>query len=97
MNMMQVGVVYAEAADQVWLRIDVPEHSTVRDAIECSGILGMFPNIDLAVQKVGIFGKLTKLDAALGPGDRIEIYRPITCDPRAVPRRDGSGDDEDGG
>jgi hypothetical protein len=92
---MQVGVVYAEAADQVWLRIDVPENSTVRDAIESSGILGMFPNIDLAAQKVGVFGKVTKLDATLGPGDRVEIYRPITCDPRAVPRRDGNGDDED--
>jgi len=53
-----------------------------------------FPNkvfaIDLETQKVGVFGRLVKLDAPLRPGDRVEIYRPITCDPQTVPRRDGS-------
>ena len=55
----------------------------------------MFPTIDLGTQKVGIFGRLIKLDATLKPGDRIEIYRAITCDPQTVPRRDGVGGDED--
>ena len=91
---MQVGVTYVEPPQQVWLRIEVPENSTVQDAIEQSGILEMFPAIDLAVQKVGIFGKVTKLDDALRPGDRVEIYRPITCDPQTVPRRDGESEDE---
>jgi Na+-translocating ferredoxin:NAD+ oxidoreductase RnfD subunit len=49
----------------------------------------------LAAQKVGVFGKLVKLDAPLRPGDRVEIYRPITCDPQTLPRRDGAGGDED--
>ena len=47
------------------------------DAIERSGILKQFPHIDLTTQKVGVFGRLVKLDAALKPGDRIEIYRAI--------------------
>jgi putative ubiquitin-RnfH superfamily antitoxin RatB of RatAB toxin-antitoxin module len=42
-----------------------------------------------------VFGRLVKLDTALQPGDRVEIYRPITCDPQTVPRRDGEGDDEE--
>ncbi len=92
---MQVGVTYIEPSQQVWLRIDVPENSTVQDAIEQSGILQMFPAIDLAAQKVGIFGKVTKLDNALRPGDRVEIYRPITCDPKSVPRRGGEEEDEE--
>ena len=55
----------------------------------------MLPHIDLATQKVGIiFGKIAKLDTALRLGDRIEIYRPITCDPQTVPRRDGESEDE---
>ncbi len=87
MDRMQIGVVYAEAADQVWLRIDLPEDSTVRDAIESSGILNLFPNIDLASQKVGVFGKVATLDARLRAGDRVEIYRTIVCDPATVPRR----------
>ncbi|HEX9179257.1 MAG TPA: RnfH family protein [Burkholderiales bacterium] len=85
---MQVGVAYSEAGDQAWLSIEVPEGSTVRDAIEQSGILRLFPAIDLAAQKVGVYGKLVKLDASLRPGDRVEIYRPITADPLTIPRRD---------
>lgn len=92
---MQIGVAYSEATNQIWLTTEVPDDSTVQAAIEKSGILRMFPTIDLATQKVGVFGKLVKLDAALRAGDRIEIYRPITCDPQTVPRRDGVGGDED--
>jgi hypothetical protein len=92
---MQIGVAYSEAGQQIWLNIEVPDSSTVRDAIDRSGILKSFPTIDLETQKVGVFGKLVKLDAPLRPGDRVEIYRPITCDPQTIPRRDGVGGDED--
>jgi hypothetical protein len=92
---MQIGVAYSEPTNQIWLTTEVPDDSTVEAAIQKSGILKMFPTIDLDTQKVGIFGRLVKLDALLKPGDRIEIYRAITCDPQTVPRRDGVGGDED--
>ena len=92
---MQVGVAYSEPSQQIWLTIEVPDDAKVTDAIEKSGILKMFPHIDLSAQKVGVFGKLVKLDAALRAGDRVEIYRVITCDPQIVPRRDGAGGDDD--
>lgn len=92
---MQIGVAYSEAGQQVWLTIEVPDEAKVKEAIEKSGILKQFPQIDLAAQKVGVFGKLVKLDAGLRPGDRIEIYRPITCDPQTVPRREGFGSDDE--
>ncbi len=92
---MQIGVAYSESGQQIWLNIEVPDECTVRAAIDRSGILRQFPAIDLDAQKVGIFGRLVKLDAPLRPGDRVEIYRPITCDPQTVPRRDGAGDDEE--
>ncbi len=85
---MRIGVAYSEPGQQIWLNIEVPETATVGDAIARSGIVGQFPHIDLAAQKVGIFGRLVKLEAALKPGDRIEIYRPIIADPATVPRRD---------
>lgn len=84
---MNVGVCYAEAERQTWLRLEVPDGSTVQQAIELSGMLDHYPDINLSAQKVGIFGKLSKLDAAVKEGDRVEIYRQITADPAQVKRR----------
>jgi putative ubiquitin-RnfH superfamily antitoxin RatB of RatAB toxin-antitoxin module len=92
---MQIGVAYSEPAQQLWLRIEVPDEATVQSAIEQSGILNKFPHLDLAQCTVGIFGKAADLDACLKPGDRIEIYRAITADPATVPRRKMADDDED--
>ncbi len=91
---MQIGVAYSEPGQQVWLNLEVPDETTVAEAIERSGILKQFPHIDLEGQKVGVFGRLVKLDAALKPGDRVEIYRAIVCDPATVPRKDQDGDDD---
>jgi len=92
---MRVGIAYARQDRQIWLHLDLPAGSTVREAIERSGILGQFPEIDLKKQKVGIFGKLVKLTDALEEDARIEIYRPIVADPRAARRRDRDDDDDD--
>lgn len=86
--MVNVGVAYSTQSKQVWLKIELPDGSTVIDAIEESGILDMFPEIDLENQKIGIYGKMTKPDVTLQEGDRVEIYRPITADPKTVKRRD---------
>lgn len=84
---MKISIAYAAPTRQAWLSVEVPDGTSVKDAIERSGILQQFPEIDLEQQKVGIFSKLTKLDTILADGDRIEIYRPITCDPKTVKRR----------
>ncbi len=85
---MNVGVAYANKLKQVWLKLEVPDGASVQEAIEHSGILKQFPEIDLEEQKVGIFGKVTKLSTTIKEGDRVEIYRPITADPELVERRD---------
>jgi putative ubiquitin-RnfH superfamily antitoxin RatB of RatAB toxin-antitoxin module len=92
---LQVSVAYSEAGQRAWLFVDVPEGSTVRDAITRSGMLERFPQIDLEQQKVGVYGKLVKLNAPLNEGDRVEIYRPITVDPKTVPQRKIAGADDD--
>lgn len=81
---LHVGVAYATPARQAWVRLEMPEGATVGEAIAKSGILAQFPEIDLDAQKVGVFGKVTKLDAPLAEGDRVEIYRPITADPAKI-------------
>lgn len=92
---MQIAVAYVEAGEQFWQQLDVPEASRVQDAIERSGLLRRFPDLDLSTRKVGIFGKVVRLDTALQAGDRVEVYRAITCDPQTVPRRDQGDPDAD--
>jgi putative ubiquitin-RnfH superfamily antitoxin RatB of RatAB toxin-antitoxin module len=91
---MQISVAYSEPAQQAWLRIDVPEDISVEAAIIKSGLLRQFPHIDLTRQAVGVFGKLVELEDTMKPGDRIEIYRLITADPKTVPRRQMEDDDD---
>lgn len=91
---MNVGIAYADKFKQTWLKLEVPDGSSIKEAIEFSGLLKQFPDIDLDNQAVGIFGKISKLDTKVADGDRVEIYRPITADPETVERRDRNNDDE---
>ncbi|MBF0562397.1 MAG: RnfH family protein [Alphaproteobacteria bacterium] len=84
---MKIGVIFAASGRQIWLTPEVPDGTTVKGAIERSGILQQCPEIDLEKNKVGIFGKVVALDSVVEDGTRIEIYRPITADPKKVPRR----------
>lgn len=87
---MNVGVAFAKTTAQVWMKMEVPDGSTVREVIERSGILDQFPEIDLDTHKVGIFGQIAKLDKVVTDGSRVEIYRPITADPELLELEDKS-------
>jgi putative ubiquitin-RnfH superfamily antitoxin RatB of RatAB toxin-antitoxin module len=84
---MKVSIAYATPQRQVWNDLEVAVGATVRQAIEISGLLSEFPEIDLAKNKVGIFGDTVALDRVLAEGDRVEIYRPLTADPKLVKKR----------
>ena len=92
---MQVSVAYAEPGQHLWLSVNVPEGSTVQQAIESSGILTRCPHLNLKKQRIGVFGKITKLTALLEAGDRVEIYRPIIVDPKTIPQRKIALDDDE--
>ncbi len=80
----RVEVAYAGQDKQAILSVAASEGLTTKEAIRQSGILRRFPEIDLAVNLVGVFGKLAKFDQVLAPGDRVEIYRPLIADPKAM-------------
>lgn len=84
---IQVEVAYALPDQQVILTLNVPVGTNVEESIKRSGILERFPEIDLTQNKVGVFSKLTKLDALLRNKDRVEIYRPLIADPKEVRRK----------
>ena len=82
-----VEVIYATLDQQVAIELEVPPGTTLRAAIERSRILERCPDIDLAVNRVGVFGKLREPGDACRDGDRIEIYRPLVADPKQQRRR----------
>lgn len=83
----RIEVAYALPDKQLIIPLEGSEGITLREAIERSGISGHYPEIDLEKAKVGIFGKLAKLDTRLKPDDRVEIYRPLIADPKEMRRK----------
>jgi uncharacterized protein len=105
-DQVHIEVVYALQDRQKVITLAMPSGACVREAIERSGILAEFPEIDLAKNKLGIWNKLAKPDVVLRDKDRIEIYRPLIADPKEVRRqraaegkvrKKGGGDAEPGG
>lgn len=82
-----VEVAYARPDIQVIIPLKVARGTTLEEAVKQSGILERFPEIDLGVNKVGVFGKLGKLSGELKAGDRVEIYRTLIADPKEVRRK----------
>jgi putative ubiquitin-RnfH superfamily antitoxin RatB of RatAB toxin-antitoxin module len=79
-----VEVAYALPERQVILPLSVAPDATIEQVIRASGILEQFPDIDLGKNRVGVFGKPAKLTDTLYDGDRVEIYRPLSADPKEV-------------
>ena len=82
-----VEVAYVRPGEQMLERLQVDADASVESVIRQSGALERFPEIDLAVNKVGVFGKATALNATLNDGDRVEIYRPLIADPKEARKR----------
>jgi putative ubiquitin-RnfH superfamily antitoxin RatB of RatAB toxin-antitoxin module len=81
---IQVEVTYAKPDRQDIISLKLAEGSTIQQAIEASGLLPRNPEIDLAKAKVGIYGKLSRMDTIVRERDRVEIYRPLIADPKEV-------------
>lgn len=93
---IQVEVVYGNPTRQELLSFSVPQGSTVEQTIELSGILTVFKEIDLSVNKVGIWNRTAKLSDIVNDMDRIEIYRPLIADPKEVRKRRAEKAKEEG-
>ena len=83
-GLIDIEVVYGIPHKQVLLSLKVPEGTTIENCIKLSGIVKHFPEIVPSEAVVGIFSKPDKLDNTVKQGDRIEIYRPLTADPKEM-------------
>jgi uncharacterized protein len=83
---LQIQIAYAEPQRVILKTLRLPAGAKVADALRLAALDPDFAGVDLATSAFGIFGKLTRADHALQEGDRIEIYRPLTADPKASRR-----------
>jgi putative ubiquitin-RnfH superfamily antitoxin RatB of RatAB toxin-antitoxin module len=84
-TMIKIEVVYAlPDAKGCYLSTQVPEQATILQALTYLDFFSLFPDVDLAINKIGIFGKQVTPDYMLVEGDRLEIYRPIYVDPKVA-------------
>ena len=86
--MVEIEVVYAAEDRQILQVVTVPSGTSLRAAVQASGIAAQFPGVALAECPLGIFGKVVAdpEGRAVQAGDRIEIYRPLQADPKEVRR-----------
>jgi uncharacterized protein len=83
---MIVTVVYALADRQHVLRTEVAEGTTIGEAIIASGLLALEPVLRNETPEVGVWNRKAGWNAPARDGDRIEVYRPLTFDPKEARR-----------
>lgn len=93
-SMIRVEVAFALPEKQTLLSLSVPAGTTALEAVEQSGILAIFPQIDVNTDKMGVFSQVLGTKGLDEPAsyklrerDRVEIYRPLIADPKEVRRR----------
>lgn len=84
--LIDIEVSYATPQKQAVVQLRLPPGSTLRQAVERSGLLREFPEISLETCKLGVFGRPRKAEDPLQAGDRVEIYRPLIADPKQARR-----------
>ena len=86
-KMLEISVCYAIGQHEWLHRMRVEAGTMIGAAIERSGVLEAFPDINLSTQPVGIYAKKKTLETVLRARDRIEIYRPLVADPKESRRK----------
>ena len=83
---ISVEVCYAKADVQAVVALKLPIGTTARDAVLQSGLARRFPELD-GSQALAVYGKRVADDYPLEEGDRVDILRPLTADPKEARRR----------
>jgi putative ubiquitin-RnfH superfamily antitoxin RatB of RatAB toxin-antitoxin module len=86
---MRVTVAWLSATEQEVVPLELPAGATVAVAIAGSKLADSY-KLCLDTLRVGINGRLARLDSKIEGGDRIEIYRPLVVDPKVARRARGN-------
>ena len=94
--MSTVEVIYATLSQQNSIEVELKDGDTIKNVILASGLLDKYPEINLTINKVGIYNQVKKLDDPVNDNDRIEIYRELIANPKDVRRKRAQKQKEQG-
>lgn len=83
---IRATVVYCTPQSQHILPVELAAGSTLREAVLASGLLEVEPSLAQRTLDLGVFNRPRAADAEVREGDRIEVYRPLTVDPKLARR-----------
>jgi len=84
--MPSVTVVAALPGEQRVIEVDVAADASAWDAVLASGVLELYPGDTQESLRVGIWSRECRRDTHVREGDRVEIYRPLRADAKAMRR-----------
>ena len=82
---INIEVIYALPRRLDRVTLDLPPGTSALDAVQASGLLQQLPQ-GMAF-RIGVWGRPVVPETPLHDRDRVEIYRPLSADPKTV-RRD---------
>lgn len=85
---MRVLVVVALPEGQEVTAVDLEAGADLARALEAAGVAARHPG--LALDRVGVWGRVRPVATPLHDGDRVEVYRPAHADAKAL-RRERAG------
>ena len=83
---INIKIVYASETEQKLIQYEIDSGTTVAQAVSDSGLLKLYPEINIDECQFGIFSKKVSKDSILQDNDRIEIYRPLKISPKEARR-----------
>jgi putative ubiquitin-RnfH superfamily antitoxin RatB of RatAB toxin-antitoxin module len=86
---VRVKVAWVGGAREALVTVELPPSASVDDAV-ARAALGVEAAVQSGELVCAIYGRRVERDAALRDGDRVEITRPLVCDPKTARRRRAS-------
>lgn len=86
-NQLSVVVAYSPVPREVQeITLQLTASCSVLQALQASGLLVRYPEVDNLQTVVGVWGRKAPLDQLLRDQDRVEVYRPLRVDPKVARR-----------
>jgi putative ubiquitin-RnfH superfamily antitoxin RatB of RatAB toxin-antitoxin module len=86
-DLISIEVAAALPERQILVPLRVPAGTTLAEAVALAGLAERLPGIEIEESRLGIFGKKRPPETTLSEGDRVEVYRPLTADPKEIRRQ----------